>query len=334
MDVVLDLADKHVFDDLYASLRHTIVPFGARTLQAAATGLGFNWKHLISPSSSLPPLTVASPLSSTAAASDFSLLTNFLSEHLQRDAIFRQFLSLFLLTLTFAFVLYFLSASLSYFCFFDRTLERHPRFLKNQIRKEIALSISGFPLTTLVTVPWFVGEVRGYSRLYGGGWGAEKDDSAEGYSWAYAAFSAVWFLVFTDGCIYWIHRWLHHPQVYWWLHKPHHKWIVPTPFASHAFHPLDGYSQSLPYHLFVYLFPMNKFLYLALFSFVNLWTVGIHSGYFPTIPFINGPGHHTVHHMDFNYNYGQYLTWMDKLGGTFREPRDEAITVKQRAKKL
>lgn len=27
----------------------------------------------------------------------------------------------------------------------------------------------------------------------------------------------------------------------------HHAWLVPTPFAALAFHPLDGYAQSLPY---------------------------------------------------------------------------------------
>lgn len=53
---------------------------------------------------------------------------------------------------------------------------------------------------------------------------------------------------------------------------------VPTPYASHAFHPLDGYAQSVPYHLFVYLFPMQKWLYIAMFIFVNFWTVMIHDG--------------------------------------------------------
>jgi hypothetical protein len=66
---------------------------------------------------------------------------------------------------------------------------------------------------------------------------------------------------------------LHHPLVYRWLHKPHHKWVVPTPFASYAFHPLDGWSQSLPYHIFPFLFPLQKIAYLGLFIFVTLWTV-------------------------------------------------------------
>lgn len=35
---------------------------------------------------------------------------------------------------------------------------------------------------------------------------------------------------------------------------------IPTPFASHAFHPLDGFLQSLPYHLYPFIFPLNKVL--------------------------------------------------------------------------
>ena len=31
--------------------------------------------------------------------------------------------------------------------------------------------------------------------------------------------------------------------------------LVPTPFASHVFSPLDNYLQSVPYHLFIFLFP-------------------------------------------------------------------------------
>jgi len=56
---------------------------------------------------------------------------------------------------------------------------------------------------------------------------------------AYIVCSAALFLWFTDLSIYIVHRVLHWPSVYKHLHKPHHKWVIPTPFASHAFHPID-----------------------------------------------------------------------------------------------
>ena len=38
---------------------------------------------------------------------------------------------------------------------------------------------------------------------------------------------------------------------------------------------------------------------------------------------INGPAHHTLHHLYFTVNYGQYFTWADRWGGSYRQPLAE-----------
>jgi lathosterol oxidase len=43
----------------------------------------------------------------------------------------------------------------------------------------------------------------------------------------------------------------------------------------------------------------------------------------PLEKIINGPAHHTLHHMYFVVNYGQYFTWADKVGGSYRHPKNE-----------
>ena len=127
-----------------------------------------------------------------------------------------------------------------------------------------------------------------------------------------------------DCLIYFIHVGLHLPVIYPALHKLHHKWKVPSPFASHAFHPIDGFMQSLPYHIYPFLFPLHKGLYLGLFIFVNFWTVSIHDAYFcvPNIfkPYINGAAHHTDHHLYFTVNYGEFFTFWDRVGRSFKDP--------------
>lgn len=132
------------------------------------------------------------------------------------------------------------------------------------------------------------------------------------------------FLFFNDMMIYWIHRGLHHSKVYKHIHKTHHRWLVPSPFASHAFHPLDGFLQSTPYHMFVFLVPLHKGVYLFLFVLVNFWTISIHDGYYAIPPLltdiVNGAAHHTDHHLYYNYNYGQYTTLWDRIGGSFKTP--------------
>lgn len=108
------------------------------------------------------------------------------------------------------------------------------------------------------------------------------------------------------------------------FHKPHHLWKIATPFASHAFHPVDGFMQSLPYHVYPFLFPLHKITYLGLYIFVNVWTISIHDGDYrvprPLRHVINGSAHHTDHHLYFDYNYGQYFTLWDKIGGSYKSP--------------
>ncbi|CAG8438366.1 4789_t:CDS:2 [Ambispora gerdemannii] len=291
MDIFLEIADEYFFDNAYAS----ILP--------------------------LPTLKSTTTIGNTSHVSS-SLLLPAISSTLPRDNIYRQLVSLFLMTLVFAYFFYFFFATLSYAFVFDHDLMQHPKYISNQISKEIRLSAMGFPLTTLVTVPWFLGEVKGYSRLY---------ENIEDHGWFYAVFSIGFFLFFTDACVYWIHRWLHTPLIYKRLHKPHHRWIIPTPFSSHAFHPFDGYVQSVPYHFFVYLFPLHKYIYIGLFVFVNMWTIMIHDGaYFASGTFINGAAHHSLHHLYFNYNYGQYFTLWDKIGGSYRLPTEEQLDEKKR----
>ncbi|TEA34324.1 hypothetical protein DBR06_SOUSAS3610079, partial [Sousa chinensis] len=123
---------------------------------------------------------------------------------------------------------------------------------------------------------------------------------------------------------YWIHRDLHHRLVYKCLHKPHHIWKILTPFTSHAFHHLAGILQSLPCHIYLFIFPLHTVVYLGLYVLVNIWTISIHDGDFhvPQIlrPFISGSAHHTDNHMLFDHNYGQYFTLWDRVGGSFKNP--------------
>jgi lathosterol oxidase len=192
MDVVLRLCDDHFLDKFYTSLfpyppqPSLLEPFNS-TYSSSST-------H-----TSLPPLSLS------------SITTSF-----PRDNIYRQCISLYAIALIGALILYFLFCSLSYFFFFDKRLEHHPRFLKGQIRMEIKSSMIAAPWIDLFTLPWFVAEVRGGSKLY---------DSVGEYGWTYLVGSVAAYLFFTDFCIYWIHRLEHHPRIYKHIHKAHHKWI-------------------------------------------------------------------------------------------------------------
>jgi lathosterol oxidase len=222
MDVALEILDPLVFDKVYAHL----VPARTSLNATAHAGLG----------------------QSLAAAShadyDYSVSA------WPRDNILRQCISILIITQIGATSLYWIFSALSYYFIFDRRLEYHPRFLKNQIRQEIVSSMNAVPFINILTLPFFLAEVRGKSLLY---------TRIDEYGWAWLGISTVLFMIWNDFMIYWIHRLEHHPSVYKYIHKPHHKWIVPTPWAALAFHPLDGYVQSLPYQ-YVSALPAPDFL--------------------------------------------------------------------------
>lgn len=209
---MLDFFDDHLGDSIYASIK----PFAVPTFSALSTST--------SNLTTIPLLSSSSLLQSTTATNAIQFLSDNIS-NLPRDSILRQSLSLYALVYVGILLLYFSIATFSYYAIFDHRMKLHPRFLKNQVSKEIQFSLDAFPMLDLLTLPWFVGDVRGWSMLYdtmeSGPFGAQGGWKP----WVYMAASAAVFLLFTDFCIYWIHRILHIPVLYKKLHKPHHKWI-------------------------------------------------------------------------------------------------------------
>ncbi|KAL4791251.1 hypothetical protein BDV19DRAFT_312014 [Aspergillus venezuelensis] len=300
MDVFLDILDTFVFDRFYAWALPAPVP----NVAGAELGSQKLYNQHVGRYVPLQP-------------SQYVETSSW-----KREDIARQLTSLFLVAWVFALAMYLIGSLVVYHTMFDKRLLRHPLYLENQMRLEIKQGVSAIPVIAILTAPLFMAEVRGYSKLY--------DFASEAPFPAYTWLQYPLFVCFTDFGIYWIHRWLHIPVVYRWLHKPHHKWVVPTPFASYAFHPVDGWAQSLPYHVFPFLFPLQKSAYLGLFVFVTLWTVLIHDAeYISHSVVINGSACHTMHHLYFNYNYGQYITLWDRLGGTYREPKEDGFLQKE-----
>ncbi|KAL1895733.1 c-5 sterol desaturase [Ceratocystis pirilliformis] len=297
MDIILQVIDTYVADHIYAwAVPARITSHGGVPGSHNSSASFSNWKY--------EPATSYLYMEPSPSA--------YLSEW-NREHTLRQAITLFFITWIFGVLLYFIFATLSYCFIFDKRTFDHPRFLKNQMSLEIKQANQSLPLMAVLTIPFFVCEVKGWGKLY--------DTLDQAPAWWYNWLQFPLFLVFTDFWIYWIHRGLHHPRIYKHLHKPHHKWIMPTPFASHAFHPVDGWAQSLPYHIFPFVFPLQKVAYVILFAFVNFWTIMIHDGeYLTDNPVVNGAACHSLHHSKFEVNYGQFFTFLDRLGGTYRRP--------------
>lgn len=197
MDFVLDICDEYAFDKIWAHL----VP-----LSAFATQNSLPINHgLVNASSGFPPVAGIVAASSKWAdfvsflphpplpvelvtSADFTAAPATLVSAWPRDYVPRQLISLTLLTLVGIHALYFIFAWLSYKYIFNHDMMRHPRFLKNQVKLEIQTSLKAFPVMTMLTLPWFQGEVMGYSRLY---------ESVDEYGWLYLFFSIPLYVFYS-----------------------------------------------------------------------------------------------------------------------------------------
>ena len=121
-----------------------------------------------------------------------------------------------------------------------------------------------------------------------------------------------------------MHRKLHENKtLYKYIHMPHHKYSRPdtlTPWASIAFHPLDGMLQACPYVLCLPLVPCHYLTHTFMIFFTAIWATYIHDSMDWNIDPIMGSKYHTIHHTHYIYNYGQIFTFCDRLWGTLRVP--------------
>jgi len=179
--------------------------------------------------------------------------------------------------------------------------------------KAIGLSVVMILVQAVLTAPliWLI--ARGLSRVY---------FAVEDFGWGYLCFSIPALLVFTETLEYWTHRALHVPWLFKLIHRQHHTFATPSSWSSFAFHPLDGFLQALPYHLFAFLFPVHVVVYAGGITVVTLWTFLIHEPD-PLFAdgFLNGTAHHEVHHTCNKYNYGQFFTIWDRMLKIYRDPK-------------
>jgi lathosterol oxidase len=88
-----------------------------------------------------------------------------------------------------------------------------PKFRSHQIRSEIAASLWVMLVLNVLTVPVSVAQVRGLARIYAFGTGSAWKEVAQ----------YPLFVLFSDTCIYWMHRAFHHPVLFKMAHYKHHR---------------------------------------------------------------------------------------------------------------
>ena len=152
--------------------------------------------------------------------------------------------------------------------------------------------------------------------------------------WFYFFFSIILVLLIHETYFYFLHRLMHHRFVMQKVHKLHHNSTDPTSFTGYAFHPLETVIEFGFLPLIIFLLPLHINAFLIWQMVILLFTIYVHVGY-EIMPkfwvnnfftkYINTPTHHSMHHSKFNYNFGLYFNFWDRMFGTQHEKYEEVF---------
>ena len=154
----------------------------------------------------------------------------------------------------------------------------------------------------------------------------------DAYGWGYYALTFVMMFFLHDAYFYWMHRLMHHPQLFKAVHLIHHKSTNPSPWTSYAFHPLEAVIETGIIPLIAFAFPVHGTAIGLFMLFQFVYNVYGHLGYelyprgFHKTPigrWVNTSVAHNLHHGRFHGNYGLYPLIWDRLCGTLREDYEE-----------
>lgn len=219
-----------------------------------------------------------------------------------------------------SFLRYLLFSGAYYYLFFKLFRKRFTnRFLKNkklkkkQLFKEIYWSsISGLIFGVTLFFCFYLWKMDA-TLIYA---------DLSKYNFWYVPLSIFLFLFIQDTYYYWLHRWMHLPKVYKFVHLIHHKSIHTSVWTAFSFHPIETIIQSLYFPLIICVLPLHIYAIITVLTIMTISATINHAGVelYPSGKFgkwlkenIIGATHHNYHHTKFNYNYGLYFTFWDKL---------------------
>lgn len=215
-------------------------------------------------------------------------------------------------------------------------IQPKPKTKAKVIFREIGASLSTFVVIGMIN--WFLDTLIIHGR-----YGLFYDNyytSISTYGWSYFVLSVFLMLVFDDTYFYWIHRLLHHPNLYRQVHKVHHYSVDPNPFTTYSFHPLEAIILFLGYRLVPSIIPVHALAVSIWLLMTLLNSITIHLGYeiyprwFTKSRLTNWKTpstHHNMHHERVKGNYGLIFTWWDKLMKTeFPDYQAKVEAVQQR----
>jgi ring-1,2-phenylacetyl-CoA epoxidase subunit PaaE len=148
--------------------------------------------------------------------------------------------------------------------------------------------------------------------------------SAGNFGW-YDALTVLTLLLVSDTWFYWSHRIMHHPSIYKYVHALHHKSLDVNPYTSVSFHVIEAVWLTAWLLPLVLVMPVSMTALGVMQVLGTLNNLKSHLGYelFPNfsskVPPFNmlvTATNHSLHHTQYNGNYGLFFRFWDIACGT------------------
>jgi Delta7-sterol 5-desaturase len=235
---------------------------------------------------------------------------------------FKFFISEFPLELVTRFLVFFVPTTLIYLTttkwlknyFAGRKIQKK-NFLESKVKHDIIWSAINRFLLTFVTIAIAWAVAGNYSLIY-------TDINKFGGAW-YLVFSLILVFLIHDTYFYFFHRMMHSRLLMKHVHRLHHNSTDPTPFTGYAFHPWETVIEFAFLPLIIFIIPLHPIVF-AIWQFggILLFSMYAHLGFEimpkwwvtnPVTKYFNTPTNHNMHHAKFNYNYGLYFNFWDRI---------------------
>jgi 4-alpha-methyl-delta7-sterol-4alpha-methyl oxidase len=142
-------------------------------------------------------------------------------------------------------------------------------------------------------------------------------------AWYLIIAQVILFIYIDDFLYYWMHRAMHTRWLLKHVHGLHHRIYAPRAIAGHYMHPLEYVLTGLLALAGPSLFGAHVVTVWIWIAFRQWEAVEGHCGYdFPWsptrwLPLSDGALHHDFHHARVRGNYAGFLSWTDRVFGTF-----------------
>ena len=200
---------------------------------------------------------------------------------------------------------------------------------KKQFHSELKWSLSTSLIFSIISALTVILWQRGYTKVY---------TNVSEYGLLYIPVSLLVSMLIHETYYYFIHRWMHLPNIFKLVHKAHHQSKTTSAWTAFSFHPIEGFLQAIILPVTILVLPMHIYVLLVQLtimtfsSVINHLEIEVYPTWFQKTFFgkcIIGASHHSLHHKQVQYNFGLYFTFWDKWIKT-ESPTFTALTNKQK----